>query len=213
MSNFNNIDISIGSSMQIEMENLKSRLKTEFVGMIHNSIIIIKMPTIKTTATISKVFSSGTKAIVRFVYKGIAYGFTTRLNTAITKPSKLLFLDYPKSVESYRLRNHERVLCLLPAKIQMSSIVTGHVTDLSKTGCQLSADNKAFYNKEELPSKNTVFKISLQLPGFENTITIHCKVKNISPSKDHVKMGLRFVSMSDDAHERLFDFLEDVGVD
>ncbi|KPA11847.1 pilus assembly protein PilZ [Candidatus Magnetomorum sp. HK-1] len=215
MSKFQNIDINIGSPMQIEFESVKFRFKTDFVGMVHHSFLIVKMPSSKSLNNIAKIFSQGRNTIVRFVHKGIAYGFPTKVNCAVVKPAKLLFLDYPKNVEAYRLRNHERVLCLLPADLVMSSgsTIPGHVTDISKTGCLLTAENTAFYNKEELPSKDSILAISLQLPGFENTISISSKVKNINPTKDQIKMGLKFVSMSDDAHERLFDFLESVGVD
>ncbi|MBF0451993.1 MAG: flagellar brake protein [Candidatus Magnetomorum sp.] len=214
MSNRQSLNINIGNPMQIEFESVRYRLKSEFIGMLLNSFLIVKMPPSKSLPNASKIFSQGTKTVVRFVNQGTAYGFSTTVNRALYKPSKLLFLNYPKSVETYQLRNYERVLCLLPASLKFSSenVINGHVVDISKEGCQFSADNSVFYNKQELPAKDNPLTVSLQLPGFQNTITIACKVKNINAEKEQVKMGLKLVSMSDDAHERLYDFLESVGV-
>jgi len=214
MSTTQKLEIEIGTAMQIEFEAVKNRLISEFVGMVEGAFLIVKAPTIKSTANASKLFTQGTLAIVRFVHKGVAYGFSTKIVHAIQKPTKLLFIKYPKNIESYRLRNHERVLCLLPANLQFptKNIIDGHVVDISKTGCQYSAETKAFYNKQELPAKDDTLMLSLQLPGFQNTISIESKVKNIIPTNEQVKIGLKFISMSDDAHERLFDFLEGVGV-
>jgi c-di-GMP-binding flagellar brake protein YcgR len=215
MIHLQSLDINIGTPMQIEFETVKHRLKTELVGMVQHSYLILKMPPIKTSSNTSKIFLQGTPAIVRFVHQGTAYGLSSKIASAIYKPSKLLFLNYPKKIESYKLRKGERVLCLLPAELQFSSTenkIQGSVVDISKAGCLYSAETKAFYNKQELPAKNDTLVVSLQLPGFKNTITIDSKVKNIDVTKNQIKMGLKFVSMSDDAYERLYDFLEGVGV-
>jgi len=214
MSKTNILNIDIGTSMQLAFETVRYRLKSEFVGMEHHSFIIVTMPPAKSVPNSSTIYSKGTETIIRFVYQGIAYGFSTTISRALYKPSKLLFLNYPTNIEIYQLRNHERVLCLLPVNLELTEdeSLFGHVTDISKEGCQFSAENEAFYNKHELPSKEYNHSISLHLPGFENTIIISCQVMNINQTKEQVKIGLKFVSMSDDARERLYDFLESVGV-
>jgi c-di-GMP-binding flagellar brake protein YcgR len=214
MMNTKILNIDIGTPMQLAFETVRYRLKSEFVGMIHNSFLIVTMPPSKTVPNATSIYSKGIKTIIRFVYQGIAYGFSTTISRALYKPAKILFLDYPKDIEIYQLRNHERVLCLLPVTLELNKdeTVSGHVTDISKEGCQFSAENDTFYNKHELPSKEHEHTISLQLPGFENTITISCQVMNINQTNQQVKIGLKFVSMSNDARERLYDFLESVGV-
>jgi len=214
MSKTNILNIDIGTPMQLAFETVRYRLKSEFVGMTHHSFIIVSMPPAKSIPNSSRIYSKGTETIIRFVYQGIAYGFSSTISRALYKPSKLLFLTYPKDIEIYQLRNYERVICLLPVNLELTTdeTVAGHVTDISKEGCQFSAESAAFYKKHELPSKEHEHAISLQLPGFENTITISCQVMNINQTKEQVKIGLKFVSMSDDARERLYDFLESVGV-
>jgi len=215
MSKTNILNIDIGTPMQLAFETVRYRLKSEFVGMIHHSFFIVTMPPAKSIPNSSSIYTKGIETIIRFVYQGIAYGFSTTISRALYKPSKLLFLEYPKDIEIYELRNYERVLCLLPVNLELTGdeTVSGHVTDISKEGCQFSAETDTFYHKHELPSKEHDHSISLQLPGFENTIVISCCVMNINQTNDQVKIGLKFVSMSDDAHERLYDFLESVGVD
>jgi len=214
MSNTKILAIDVGTSMQLAFETVRYRLKSEFVGMIHHAFLIVTMPPSKSVPNATTIYSKGTKTIIRFVYQGIAYGFSTTISRALYKPAKVLFLDYPKDIEIYQLRNHERVLCLLPVSLELTKdeTVSGHVTDISKEGCQFSAENNTFFNKHELPSKEYEHSISLQLPGFENTIIISCHVMNISQTNQQVKIGLKFISMSDDARERLYDFLESVGV-
>jgi c-di-GMP-binding flagellar brake protein YcgR len=214
MSKTKILNIDIGTPMQLAFETVRYRLKSDFVGMMHQSLLIVSMPPSKSVPNATTLYSKGTETIIRFVYQGIAYGFSTTILRALYKPAKLLFLDYPKDIEIYQLRNYERVLCLLPVglKLTKNETVLGHVTDISKEGCQFSAENDVFYNKHELPAKENNYSISLRLPGFENTISISCQVMNINQTKEQVKIGLKYVSMSDDSRERLYDFLESVGV-
>jgi len=214
MSQSNILSIDIGTPMQMAFETVRYRLKSEFVGMMHQSFIIVAMPPAKSIPNSSTIYSKGTETIVRFVYQGIAYGFSTTISRALYKPAKLLFLEYPKDIEIYQLRNYERVLCHLPVQINLKEdeTVSGHVNDISKEGCLFTAENDAFYNKHELPAKEHDYSISLRLPGFENTIKISSNVMNINKTKEQIKIGLKFLSMTDDARERLYDFLESVGV-
>jgi len=214
MSDIKNLNIEIGTLMQLEFETVRYRLKSEFVGMVQHSYLIVTMPPSKSIPNASKIFTHGIDTIIRFVHQGTAYGFITTVERAIYKPAKLLFLKYPKSFEIYQLRNFERVLCLLPASLELSKedAIAGHVIDISKEGCQFSTDNISFAGKNNTPAIDDERSIALQLPGFENTVFISCKVKNVCQTKTHFKIGLKFISMSDDARARLHDFLGGVGV-
>jgi len=215
MSHIQDININIGTPMQLAFESVRFRLKSEFIGMIANSLLIVRMPPSKSLPNASKIYTQGTNSIIRFVHQGIAYGFFTKIVRALYSPAKLLFLDYPENIEVYQLRNHERVLCLLPVTIKLSpdNTIAGHVTDISKQGCQFSVENKNVDNSQVLPSKDDSIFILLQLPGFENTISIECCVQNINSTQDLVKVGLKFIALTDDARDRLYDFLESVGVE
>jgi hypothetical protein len=60
----------------------------------------------------------GTPAVVRFVESGMVCGFKTHIHKTLNVPFRLIFFEYPESVDTVNLRSSRRVSIFLQAEIE-----------------------------------------------------------------------------------------------
>ncbi len=189
------ISIESGTQLQIEIEGVAYRFKSVLIGMEPDEYLIIKTPMVPSDAPFGSIkhkLFRGSQIVVRYLYKGIVFGFQSKLIEAIYTPIKLLFVEYPKIIEHHDLRSQVRVDCLLPAKIKIKDEEKhGVILDISKKGCRYRI--KALED-EKLPSIQIDEKITLRLqfPGIEDEHLVSGKVKNISRDYQEMSLGIEF---------------------
>ncbi len=113
------ISIELGTQLEIEIEGVPTRFKSSLVGIEHDEYLIIKEPEAALYEILRNKLFRGNQIVVRYLCKGTLFGFRSQLVQATSTPIRLLFVEYPKTIEVYDLRSHERIDCFFPAKIKI----------------------------------------------------------------------------------------------
>lgn len=141
-----------------------------------------------------------TQAVVRFVESGMVCGFKTRVQQFITRPYRLIFFDYPDSIEMINLRASRRVAVSLKATIQWEDqTFDGQIRDLSIGGCffiMKYSQDPPFKDLE----LNSNLSIRFSIPDEKSPIELKCKPVRVSKDKEDLQMGLSF---DDDQQETI----------
>lgn len=150
------------------------------------------MTQIPVDADIQNKLAIGTPAVMRFVESGMVCGFKTRIHKVITLPFRLIFFEYPDSVEMVNLRTSKRVNIFLQAEIQWKGeMYEGAIRDLSEGGCFFEMkywQDEAFKDLEV----GSTFSITFTIHGETDPTEIECKAVRVIKDQDELRMGLSF---------------------
>lgn len=192
--------LDVGLILFIELKGgaTNFRYKTTVVGWKTGRTIIIDAP-FSNGAYIS--LSAGWNCIVRYIYRGEAFGFETKVLKSINDfDFPLIYVTYPKKICRISLRKHERVQTYIPVMMEIQieghpEELEGHILDLSAGGCLLE-----FIANDNLKLKlEDKAKVSFSLPWItDQAITIQSVIRRIQTIRDNTKIGLQFINVSDD---------------
>lgn len=183
------IFLQIGLTLKLEIEDVSMPMESTLVG-VDNNLIIIKTPS--PYHLIEHKLTKGRVFVVRYIFDGTVFAFQTKLHESLLRPSRLLFLEYPKIIQKNELRVHKRSRCFIPAIIHQNDEENrGALLDLTKEGCRCKLTGSE--NKKFLPFK-VADEISLQckFPGVKGPIKVTGIIKNIHKNKNEVDLGINF---------------------
>ena len=199
------ISLEIGIPIQLKMEGVAFPLQSVLIGMEIDEYLIIKIPAQYTNVKHKLV--TGVDIVVRYLYQGTVYGFQSKLIEIITRPVKLLFLEYPKIIEHYDLRSQKRAESIFPATIMIKDKTNhGAIIDVSKNGCRCHILNS---RKEPLPPVQIDDEILLKckFPGVEGDHEVLGKIKNIRRSRKELIVGVEFLRLELEIHELISQYI------
>jgi c-di-GMP-binding flagellar brake protein YcgR len=206
------ISMIIGSTLDIHVRGSRSRIKSELIGIEEGKFLIVKLPPIQSKGSILNLLYKGNVIIVRYLIKGTVFGFKTRISQFVHYPAKLVFIEYPKRIETRELRANKRIECYLPANVKINdNTIDGVIVDISKGGCQIVIE-KAKVKGSLVLQVDDEIGISFQLPGVKEELTVAGKQKNIKKDGDSVSIGIKFDKWNIEAQERIYGFLATAGV-
>ena len=184
------ICLDIGTRLRIEIPGVHIILESNLVGMEEGDYLIIRAPS-PVNAIKNKLYV-GNDMVIKYFYRGSVFAFQTRLLEMISKPVKLLFLEYPKFVESHEIRAHKRVSCFIPADVVIGKIKKQAVIgDISNGGG--SCIIKVVQNEKSPPVRlNSTVSLTCRFPGVEESILLHGEVKNVKKNAEEIKIGFVF---------------------
>lgn len=203
--------MEIGITLKIQIEGTKGRLTSEPIGIEEGKYLIIKMPPVQFMGNLSNVLYKGNNIIIRYMHKGTVFGFKSHIIHSINNPVKLIFVEYPKGIESHELRAHKRLDCFLPAKAKIKdNTIAVTIIDISREGCNIVIEKAKVETSLILQVDNEI-GISFQLPGDKEELNVSGKQKNIKQERDSVSIGVKFIDTSIELQERLYNFLSLAG--
>ncbi len=186
-------------------------MTSELIGVETGKYLVIKMPSVQFMGNLSNLLYKGNSIIIRYLHKGTIFGFKSHISHFITNPAKLIFIKYPKRIESHDLRAHKRLDCYLPADVRiMDNTIVGTITDISREGCRFIIERAKVENSLILQIGNEI-GISFQLPGAKEMLTVTAIQKNLEKGNDNIGIGVEFSNMDIEVQERLYDFLSTAG--
>jgi hypothetical protein len=198
-----------GTRMLLEVTGLPEKLTTSCVGHVRGRFVVAQMPLVPESGrdALYQMLYPDNGVISRFLHEGTVVGFSARLIKTIQIPFPLIFLTYPKRVESHDLRKHRRVICCLPGHTTIGeTLFSGMITDLSLSGCQFSV---AF---DEMPpgvAIDDIVELRCELFGQNGQGRLACSVKRVALSGKRLEVGLKFRKMPPEMLQRLNDYLQD----
>ena len=199
-----------GLRVAIELSGLNDKAPSIVLGGNPSKYIMFKEPMVHPNDRTlwSEYLYSGNEATVRYIHEGVASGFKTNIIKLINSPDKILFLQYPKRIETYNLRRHKRICCFLEAEIEIGKTrVISVLEDLSTSGCCLN-----YLNDKELHTPEIGDDLKIYCPYFirEDEVFIPCKVQRVSKDSKKVALGLTFSKPSPEILIKIQDYISTV---
>jgi c-di-GMP-binding flagellar brake protein YcgR len=184
------LSIGIGTKLQFQLGEKGGEFKAAgiLVGMIPDEYLLIRVPAIP--GILSRL-NEGDPIVVRYVYAGNVFGFTSTVVTCIQKPALVVFLAYPNAVEAMNLRKGQRMECLFPATLKTD--MADHkavIVDISLGGCKICLDHEAV-ESSSIDIDQTI-GISFLLTGMAEEQVINGKIRNLKKDSQFSEMGVQF---------------------
>jgi c-di-GMP-binding flagellar brake protein YcgR len=190
------LNTPMGTKMSLTSSGLGQDIWTFLVGMEKNRYILLRLP-----RELHNTVLHHDRFTVKFLKENLVYGFSSTVLHTVRHPFPLLFLNYPETVETLDLRNHERAICFLPVDMYwQSEQYPGHIIDLSRSGCRMVIDLTSAGQLSTLEKGISLF-CSFK-PGQEE-IHAGCKIRNISRSHDRLVLGISFKELPEEYGRQL----------
>ncbi len=184
------IRIELGCPIFIEINEQRKKLSSKIVGLEHKDYIIIRSPG-GLEGVLGKL-NPGKIFVVKYVHRGVAYGFKTHVLSAITSPAHLMFIDYPKSVVEQSLRAENRYKCFLACNVRAIGIDSpGTVVDISLGGCCFTLPASSQGYNQSL-AVGTEIELKLKKSESEAMIKIKGSVTNLVENDTVARVGVIF---------------------
>ena len=178
IGNANQRDLGVewGMPLMIRFRGFSESHKGSLVGMDRGHYLICSVPQLRGIWT--KVHQEN-HVVVRYLHKGVVYGFKCTLISLIEEPVPLMLLSYPEEIETVALRKHDRITCLIPATVQVDGrSCKGAIVDLSLGGCSFACPISP---ENELPRIESGIDavLSFQIPGSQSERTMELGIVNV----------------------------------
>lgn len=199
------INLEIGIPIQLQLDGVSFPLQSILVGMEVDSYLILKIPA--QFANVKHKLVPGADIIVRYIYQGTVFGFQTKLIEIISRPVKLLFLEYPKIIEHHDLRSQKRAHSIFPAIIKIKDKTNnGAIIDISINGCRCHI---LATQREPLPPAQIDDEVKLlcKFPGIQGDHEIIGIIRNIKKSRKELILGVEFMVLEQDIHNHISRYI------
>jgi c-di-GMP-binding flagellar brake protein YcgR len=185
------LNIGFGTTLQFQLGRKGHELRAAgvLIGISPDEYLIFRAPAIP--GILSRLCEAE-PIIVRYVYAGNVYGFTSTILTCIQKPALIVFVAYPFSVESMNLRKARRMQCLFPAAIkkQDGDDIKCLILDISVGGCKICIENES---NESFPMDlDQTVRVSFLLTGTPEEQIINGRIQNMKKDDKHTQVGVQF---------------------
>ena len=212
------LQMTVGQRVEIQVAgiNVPARFQTDFIGVVKGRWFILNMPESKRYGELREHLHEGVPVIVRFVLEngnGEICAFRSDINFVVAHPTKMLFLDWPSSVESRVIRQGRRFDAYLPTQIARLTedngsdlTVDGVILDVSETGCRVKHTyQKNDEGKPQNPDWDSGQRAQLTVQQNGNgELKINCIVRQIKRKDEHCELGMQFNSNQKESINALF---------
>lgn len=177
----------------------KQRLKCKLIGFNETNYLAFAVPTYAQKGY-DDLLVNDHPCILRTIIErdsGLVVAFKSSISGIIKKPYPIFFVNYPKTIERYSLRNETRLSTHAPGSImtkasesdEHNEIFQGTILDLSSTGCR-------FKLPWSMPSSTfnlTDIYVKITFPSLpEKPLTVKGKVKAVSSyDNDNISLGIK----------------------
>jgi len=177
--------IELGTALFLEPKDPGRSVSSELIGMQVGKYLIVQMADHNWE---KEPLSQGEQLGVKYILSDDVFGFKSRIIQTIQYPDHLLFLEYPREVESCNIRTQKRVECFLPIRINLDKAwLDGMITNINNKGCLCTVDNCAS------PNCSIATPVLLQLPyGQFESLSIKGEIKNSRQEGGQTRFGILF---------------------
>jgi c-di-GMP-binding flagellar brake protein YcgR len=182
--------IGLGTTLQLQVgqQERESKVTGVLIGMVPDEYLLIRVPAIP---GILDKLSEGNPMVVRYVYAGNIYGFTSTVLAYTHKPTLVVFISYPTSVESMSLRKAKRLQCFFPVKMKIG--VEEHravIVDISLGGCRIYIEPGA--GESLVQGKGRTVSLAFYLTGLAEEQAIGGRIQNLKTEGMLAEIGIAF---------------------
>lgn len=180
--------IYFGAETYISKVHDKEKVKGRIIGLSEYKFLVLEMPMIIGFRT---KYPVGSTVVAKFGKDGTVYGFYAEILQTYFDPSPIMFLKYPREVESFEFRGYKRFSCNIPAHMTCGDI---HyyciIKDISAGGCLLTVKS---CNTTDCRAIEPADEVSLvvNMCGF-GEMRLECFIRNIQEDRESLSYGLQF---------------------
>lgn len=204
----NKISFTPGARIIIEFPSLfKRRFYSSIIGHKQEQYIIIDHPAQDKRPLR---LEEGMVCMVRYIEKGLACGFKTQIVGVSSRPYSLVFLEFPRSIESSNLRKEDRYPVSLAGALseEKSEESSDHkslvcdIINISRGGCLV--------NSPEAFEPETTLLLTINLPEQGEAENLETEVKSCSKAGQEYQLGLNFANLLNPAYKKVTAYLENL---
>lgn len=193
----------MGTELQVEFADVTIPSYSVLVGMDSELYMVIKAPT--PYNLIKQKMYTGNELIIKYLFGGTVYAFQSKIIEAVSRPFKLVFIEYPKIIEKHELRSFKRAKCFFPTRIGFENkFCNGLVVDISRRGCKCQIQ---LISGEKYPGFRVDESISLacKFPGIKGDVAIKGTLRNLKRNKQEIILGISFSSKNTEAVQQIIN--------
>ncbi|REL34592.1 PilZ domain-containing protein [Thalassotalea euphylliae] len=170
----------------------RGKFRTTFVGYLTKQYVLIQYPESNKLGGFAQYITQGTNITVRGViegHEGSIVAFVSPVRQTLQIPSRLMVLEFPKTLSLQNLRSSMRIETDIKAKVKVNNDYwQAKVQDMSSKGCQLSLHNgdSLLLNKEQ--------DILIVIEDFQekSNIKLDAVICNVKTQVDGIAVGVQF---------------------
>jgi c-di-GMP-binding flagellar brake protein YcgR len=195
-----------GSMITIEIitpAGQRAKFRTTFIGYLPKKYVLIQFPDINKLGSFAQHITQGMGVTVRGLiegHEGAVLAFLSTIKQTIQMPSRIIVLDFPRTVGIQNLRSSIRIDTHIQAKVKIDKDYwQTTITNLSMTGCQLTIEN----GEKLVLSEKKVIEIIIEDKQDVGNIKLNGAVCNLKQHADGLSFGIKFNSESDEQISQL----------
>ena len=185
----------------------RAKFRTTFIGYLPKKYVLIQFPDASKLGQFSKHIVQGTAVTVRGLiegHEGIVVAFVSIIKQTLQMPSRIMVLDFPRTVGLQSLRSSIRIDTDITAKVKIEqNYWQTTIENLSIKGCYLRILNG---NKIAL-SEDKAVEIIIEDEHTGNDIKLYGLLCNLKKQSDGVSFGVEFEAKSDEQVRQLLQTL------
>ncbi len=187
--------LEIGIKLLIDSDGLAVSFRSALVGIEHGKYLILKSPgQLGQLGQLGQDIFQAEDLIIKSLYKGTIYAFRSRLISIISKPSNLMFIEYPLQIEHHELRSHERFKCNIVTQTEINQKERGGVIEnISLGGCLCII--QTFLTEDNLIQDilNNDIPFRCHFPGSKGEVSFQGEIRNTHKKSDELIVGIKFI--------------------
>lgn len=204
------LSLNVGSRMMLRFGwgDGALELPGELVGYTHYEYLLAHIQ--PAPGLLARV-GQGEPVHVRFMSDGEACIFQTEVIGHLNRPSLILAMAYPHTMNTVQVRKHKRISCALPVRVVPVGSgepqkIAGIISDISRGGCRLLIDMRGQSACRGIAVGGLV-NLVVPLDVEKDLENIQATVKNVETEQHRMLIGLSFEPMPSRTGQLLESFL------
>lgn len=181
----------------------RGKFRTTFIGYLPKKYILIQFPDSSKLGKFSQHIVQGASITVRGLiegHEGAVVAFVSTIKQTIQMPSRIMVLDFPRTVGLQNLRSSIRIETDIGAKVKVGEDYwQTTITNLSINGCQLSIVN----GEKLVLSEKKSLEIVVEDAQGGNNYKFNGAVCNLKQQNDGLSFGVMFDTESNEQVRQL----------
>jgi c-di-GMP-binding flagellar brake protein YcgR len=170
----------------------RAKFRTNFIGYLPKKYVLIQFPDTNKLGSFAQHITQGMGVTVRGLiegHEGAVLAFVSTIKQTIQMPSRIIVLDFPRTVGIQNLRSSIRIDTHIQAKVKIDKDYwQTTIINLSMTGCQLTIEN----GEKLVLSEKKVIEIIIEDKQRGSNIKLNGAVCNLKQQADGLSFGIRF---------------------
>ena len=187
--------LQAGSTVSLDIvtpAGQRGKFRTPFIGYLPKKYVMIQFPDAAKLGNFANFITPGTSITVRGLiegHEGSVVAFVTTVTKILQAPSRIIVLEFPKTVTLQSLRSSLRIDTDIDAKIKVDNEYwKSTIRNISIHGCQISVVNGESLS---LSADKNIDVIVEDFQGMNN-INLSAIICNIKSQLDGVSLGVKF---------------------